>query len=489
MNEIKVRNVGPVANLDFKVEFGKVNVIKGRNGSGKSYTLKTAQALIKGQGTGLQQRDGSIRGELEGFGAVLRLARSVRRTGDVDVVSLEGRFNVADLVDPGIKAPDAADAQRIKALVQLAGGSGADPALFYGLIGGQKDFEHYVSPSATDTDDLVTMAARIKRDLEKHARMASDQAEREVAAAEAARALTVDVDLNGPDDAEKLQAELEFAITENQRLNSQAQAINRQLLTAHSARNQLADAQASYAGLTVGETARDETNARIASELAASEVARLEDLLHVARNEAQKATMQHEKAVAALQSVTEHEQTLSAWRAAIDDAANVEPVEPVLLEQAAADVTIARQALERGTLIRQAKAKLTAATEHMTQAAGFRRVSDWLRDAGKATDDVLSDLVGKLGCSLTVSGGRLMVEHPVRGVTYYGELSDGERWKVALDIAIDAVGPNGLLVIEQHAWQDLDPINRGVIIDHVAQSSVAVLTAECDAGELRAEVA
>lgn len=74
-----------------------------------------------------------------------------------------------------------------------------------------------------------------------------------------------------------------------------------------------------------------------------------------------------------------------------------------------------------------------------------------------------------------------------RGETFFNDLSAGERWKIALDVAIDAVGERGLIPLAQEAWEGLDPVNRRLIADHVRGRKVTVITAQCDAGELRAE--
>jgi hypothetical protein len=206
-----------------------------------------------------------VRGEVDAFGAVLKVASKQSRGGELEVVSLEGRFHIGTLVDPGLVSDDAADAERIKALVQVAGGKGADSALFYDLLGGQSDFDHYVSTSATDTDDVVTMAARIKRDLEKHARQAEDHAKREVAAAEASRALAGDVDLTVPTDAATLQAELEFAAGEYQRLKTESASITQRLAAAETARRQVAAAEASQVGLTLEQATLAEETTRAAA--------------------------------------------------------------------------------------------------------------------------------------------------------------------------------------------------------------------------------
>jgi hypothetical protein len=53
-------------------------------------------------------------------GVTMTVGRSVRRQGELQVETLEGRLSIADLVDPGFVDPERADAKRIKALVGLS---------------------------------------------------------------------------------------------------------------------------------------------------------------------------------------------------------------------------------------------------------------------------------------------------------------------------------------------------------------------------------
>jgi hypothetical protein len=155
------------------------------------------------------------------------------------------------------------------------------------------------------------------------------------------------------------------------------------------------------------------------------------------------------------------------------------------LDAAASAVTAARQAVETGSEVRRARAKLDEAKGHLAKAKQLRADAQKLRDAAKLTDEVLSEAVA---CAvLRVDGGRL-VTTTKRGATYYGDLSQGERWKIALDIASDRVGVGGLIVVEQPAWESLDPQNRRLIAEHAKSRRVVILTAEADDGELRSEV-
>ena len=110
------------------------------------------------------------------------------------------------------------------------------------------------------------------------------------------------------------------------------------------------------------------------------------------------------------------------------------------------------------------------------------RNSEKLRDAAHGTEDVLSRLVAEMGGPFTVDKEfRLIVQHPKRGETYFSELSQGERWKLGLDIAIEAFGregQHGLLAIPQAAFESLDAKNRQMIADHIRGTDLAIITAE-----------
>jgi energy-coupling factor transporter ATP-binding protein EcfA2 len=121
MSDITIRNVGPITEWAIPhPEEGGVVVLAGRNGSGKSTALEAIRAAIGGKAD-LSARDGTARGTIEAFGATITVAASTRRRGEADVVSIEGRGDVAALVDPGIADPVAADGARVRVIVALSG--------------------------------------------------------------------------------------------------------------------------------------------------------------------------------------------------------------------------------------------------------------------------------------------------------------------------------------------------------------------------------
>ena len=167
MSTVEIKNVGPVEYLNLPIpEGGGIVVLHGRNGTGKTKSLEAIEKLTSGRGN-VEVRDGELKGAVSGFGATLTIARSTTRRGEIEVESLSGKFSIADLVQPPVKDPTAADAKRIKTLVSLADAK-ADPALFHDLVGGAEAFAALIP--LVEADDLVTLASKVKREFEGAAR-------------------------------------------------------------------------------------------------------------------------------------------------------------------------------------------------------------------------------------------------------------------------------------------------------------------------------
>jgi energy-coupling factor transporter ATP-binding protein EcfA2 len=486
MQEVVIRDIGPIT--EFRVplpEGGGVVEFIGPNGSGKSRGLQAVNALVTGNTAGIEHRDGVVAGEVQGFNATLKVARrATRAAAEIEVTSLEGRFSVLDLVDPKIKSPEAADAKRIKALVQLTGTTGADPSLFYPLLGGQQAFLELVKTKTLATDDLVTLASRIKRDLEDEARNVEEEAQKASIAADSDRQASLGVDMNAADDAGKLAEDLELAISEEATLKQQARSALEAQYRAEQAGQALQTAEANYKGIGVGLA---QANTQIAAQGVSDAQARVDELqrqLAQANTALFEAQTKHEKALTEQQSAETHEATMARWR---EQLANELPptVSDEQLAAAADDVRVAREAMLLGQTVRDAKARVAQADVHAQRAAQLRTHADRLRKAAQGTDSVLSDVVGKLGCPLSVSHGRLVTPTDRSDTELFSDLSRGEQWMLALSIAIDAVGQGGALVIDQEGWEGIDPEHQALIANRMKGSGAWLFTAHCDVGELR----
>ena len=486
IQEIKLSNIGPVSHTSIPIpEPGGLVVLRARNGAGKTKTLEAVETALTGRGK-VEVRDGELRGEVDAFGVKLTVGRSTRRSGELVVESLDGRLSISDLIDPGIKSPDAADARRIKALVQLANVL-PSAELFYSLVGGREQFEALVGAGALASDDLVTMAERIKRDLEAKARGEESQAEHAEGRARGSREAAAGVNVKAESDSAALQADLEAAIRDEAALKAQADASSKAAHTAKRAKDQLEDAEAGYEGPTIENAQHEEAFQKQAVEEAEQAVRAAEEALRVARANFEQSRNLYAAAITARKTAEQHEAMVRQWREQI--AASI-PVAPTAeqLATAAHRVTNARQAVEQGALVRKAQQHLADADKHASAATAHRKQAERLRTAAHGIDEVLSEVIAKSGTALRVEHGRLVLTTK-RGSTYYHDLSDGERSIIALDIGVKAVGRHGVITLSQSIYESLDPANRKRLASYALEHGVVVLTAEAsDDNEIRAEV-
>ena len=476
MKTIEIKDIGPVSNITIAVpDNGGICVLKGRNGTGKSRSLDAIEATISGRGK-LNVRDGALRGEVSAFGAKITVGRSTLRSGELEVVSLEGRMSVAELVDPQIKSPDAADAKRIKALIQVSGSSTPTVEEFYDIVGGREEFDLHVGANAAAADDYVQMADRIKRALESSARKQEDAAENLEGRARGVleqSAAPINVEM----DASVLQSQLEASVKTLQSLQSQRDEHYRQVGKDKATREKITKLRESAGVLDLEGLTAEAKERRSIREEWESTIEKIRNELTAAQDQLAHSTREESEAIRKLEStlnvsnsIEQLESTLASEMTADIDEDDLANATEAVLES--------RRAIENGALARQAVEKRKQAEGHAAEAGKLRKKAASLRVAAQETDGVLSRLVGQSCSLLRVEHGRLVLGTR-RGTTYYADLSHGERWKVALDIAIHALGENGVLVIPQDAWEGLDQIARSEIANHLAERGVVAITAEC----------
>jgi energy-coupling factor transporter ATP-binding protein EcfA2 len=484
VREISIRDIGPIEHLRLPIpEEGGVVVLRGRNGLGKSTALRAIDTAVSGRGR-IEHRDGAVAGVVEACGITVKAMRNQTRTGELEVASLEGRFSIADLVDPKLKEPGAADAKRIKALVQLTG-QRADPSLFYELVGGQRIFQELVSLKAIEAEDLVQMAGQVKRDLETKARDLKEEAAKVNISAETSRRAAEGINTTLSDDAQKLADDHRIAVAELERLK----AVRNAAIVAESklatARESLSSVERNYSGATVKQAHDQADDCKRACDETAAVLARAEEAVRIAREEHARNQLKLQNAIETLKTAEAHETAMAQWRADLGIIVPENTVSDEDIANAEADVAAALEAIETGIKVREAKKRLKEAADFDQKAADLRTKSDALYAAAQGTDTVLSEVVQRLGCPLRVSHGRLVTTTDRSESELFAELSRGEQWKIALDIAIEAVGRNGVLVVDQEGWEGIDPVNQRLIHNHLVGTGVVLFTAQCDVGELR----
>jgi energy-coupling factor transporter ATP-binding protein EcfA2 len=209
----KAKNLGAISEFEWPAASdGGLTVFTGWHGLGKTTLLNALNTLATGKGKP-PVRDRAKSGELEAHGMTLKFGARTTRTGELEIVSMEGKWSLADLIDPKIADPQAADAKRIKALVMLAGVE-PDIELFAKCL--QDTAAEDLSPETLEAPDLLAMAEKVKRDLEAKARKTEGRAENARGRVQALRqASEADGELPGKEwTADAAQAELEASLGE-----------------------------------------------------------------------------------------------------------------------------------------------------------------------------------------------------------------------------------------------------------------------------------
>jgi energy-coupling factor transporter ATP-binding protein EcfA2 len=481
-DEVTIENIGAIEQLSIPIPpEGGVVVLKGQNGTGKTTALRAAECLLTGK-PAPGPSDGQTRGVVEGFGVTMKVGKMTRRAGELTVSGLDGKFDVSRLVDPGIKDPVAADAARVKALIGLTGVS-ADRQAFVELAGGEAALEAAVSVEDLQTTDLVEMVARCKRGFERLARAEEKAEEHARAEAETYARLGVADDEEFPD-AEQLRAAFAEASERVGALKRQEEAAKRDEGERDRLIRELARLAADATGPSIEALSADWTAKNDAWIAAGDRVKDLEQQLTEARSVTKTAAAEADSARTKLSSARradEHRQSIVASLAAVEmsQAPSREEVAAALQEQLDIEATMNRRAIYGEALRnRQSaeKAQLKAA-QHARLAAGHRNKAN-------AAEDVLTEAVAKTGVGLRVlvkdAETRLVLD-TARGVTPFAELSEGERWKLAIEVAIGCLPGNAVLFIRQEAWEGLDPINRKLIDQQARKHGVTILAAEASA--------
>jgi len=465
---VEIENVGPIEKLSIPLPEAGVIVLRGRNGVGKSHALAAVDSLISGRGKP-PCRDGAEKGLVEGFGARLTIGRSQRRTGEAEVVTLEGKLDISQLVQPPIKDEEAADRQRIKALVQLSGQS-ADLNAFAKILPPGMKLDELVPPSER-SEDPVVLAGQIKRALEAEARMIEKKLQGlQVDLAAMEQLITEPPQPGIPEVQEEAIAQAKAAYIEAQKaeaaLRVRAEEVEKRRQQAEKAKSVLASLQADLEKQNV------ETLQTQEKELA-EQIGKLEKALAVARERLNQVQQQLQKARQVQSQVEQLKRVI---------AETPEPISQADLEAASQAVEKARQNLERLESLRRNQQLAAQAQQLAEKIRRGEAVAALVRDAARSTDQVLSDMVSQVTSRLRVEGGRLVCDTD-RGVEPFGELSPGERWRIALEVAAQQVGRGGLVTVPQEAWEALDPVNRAEIAQIARQVGVVILTAEADAAE------
>lgn len=481
--DVLIEDIGPIERLAFTAPPGTITVLRGKNGIGKSQALGAIDALVSGRSR-LVGRDGTTGGTARGFGVKISVGRggANRRSGDLVVESIEDRLNIADLVDPGLKDPFAADAKRIRTLVQLSGVQAALD-LFAGVV--DPDWLRTIlSPAVLEKDDVVELADAIKRAIEAQARVKESEAENLARDAAAKRATTEGIDVSVETDEAILTKRLQDAMQKWVRLSEKRESGLAAAKKRAADQDRLASLKAAREAVDGVDTAKAKLQAaQDAETLARATVDRLRRELQQAESDLRVATTVRVAAADLLAAAERDNETILVLEQALAGDAEAFPSEEEVAT-AKRKWDDARDGMLRGNRARDALNRIAAADALESDANDAAAVAEELRDSAKGTGDVLSRIVAGMGGAFRVDKDfRLVVPETERGSEYFAELSHGERWRLAIKVAIEAfraAGKPGLLSISQEAWEGIDGEGRRIIAEAIRGTDLSVVTAEAD---------
>lgn len=489
-NVVDVRNIGPISHVRFEVPDKGLLLLEGPNGSGKTTLIELLQCLQQGSSLNdFTVRDGELSGSAQAFGLTVSHGHGRKKAGvdgECTVPSLSKGIDPSILVDPGLKGAEANDARRMAMLCRMAGVQ-PNIELFAAVV---PDLKLVATDAVLASESVPEMADKLRRGL--HERALALEKEGEVLERRAATlALTVEgVKLDVPS-AEEARARLNELTQERATAIAQANAYAKAKRAAENAQaiieragtvaiedleRTLAEARKTVKGAGELVATAQQALARAQSNLdtarAAQDTAERAEVEATKKLDDARAThAQVEQARAAMRELDELENPNAEDLARLERA-HAEATNAVVL---AGDADRARQTLAQSESVRkEAKAKADSAES--------------LRSQAHATENVVAEAISRIApMGLHVEGGRLVTK-TARGKTLWDDLSHGERWTIALECAIGAVGTGGVLSIRQEACEALDPENLHAIAQRAWDAGVCIVTARAAGGELTARV-
>ncbi len=493
-NAIEINHVGPIERLTIPVPAGGgVVILHGASGVGKSHAIRSVAALTSPDAAkSLRVSDGSQSGTIDGLGVTVRLGRTNRRLGELECLSLEGGIDPSQLVEPGIKDPVAADSKRLSTLIRLAGVK-IDPAKWGTAVG---RFADEIALPDLVSDDPIATADKIRRRLHDVALKNERIAQSKGAEGVALKKSIADVDTSVQVDA---TVQLDAA---TRRLND---LYGKRNLWFH-ANTKVAEAkkrleESSSTAVVIdklqlerADYERDLIDCTADRDDVLRQIAKAEKLISSLQTEAAELRFQQE--ISGSQIIERDKQI----RLCQDQAAEIASLR--LIVESSLPESVSEEAIQQAVVERQAAIDLVAQSEVIARARKTESVasvlieeSRWLSDVAEAqreiarsTDTVLEQSLIDAGYDrVKVSEGRLCVETD-RGLEPVSDLSTGERWKLALDLAAQGLQPDAILTVQQEGWQSLDEGLRADVAGMCRERGLLIVTAQVDAGELRVEV-
>lgn len=492
-SDIKISDVGPIERLEIKLHPG-VNVLRGRNETGKSTALRAVDAITHGRNVDLEARDGSQVGYIQGGGVMLQIGKRTKKSGTCEFMVVSDPSDISKLVDPGFADPDACTRARVRALLSLTGQT-ITLEQFAEQLGGV-DLE-----GIEEGSDPVETAGRIRKHLQLLARQAERQADELQGQHKTITSQVVEFGEVEDADEETLSNQLTERIAAKSALDSRHREAERDLNQREGLRKLAGECdQRLKAWELANEKHESLRKSAVLSEhrIVSNEniVSKLREQLVAAESVLAAEKKEHSRIVEQISNQADYRNQL---RSSFEDAktakAQIEqsPVPfPTIFEIQAAKSAVeeTQNAIHRARQAREIKAKIQQAAEIEKQREAKANQSEELRLAAERIDDVLSSAVNVAG--LSVKRGELVITRGKK-TEPFSRLSHGARWRTAIATAAKSIrrveGDDCLPVvaIPQEAWESQGKEFRQDIQQAAIECGVAIVTAELSEDELTAQ--
>lgn len=486
MSTIEISDVGPIESITIDIpedKPGGVVLLKGDQGTGKTQAINAIRAVLGKKMRLIPNEKAVDKGKIKLGDRTVTVGGTTTRKGDLEVGTIEERFDINDLIYPAYDDADVRNSHRIKALIDVAGVK-PDIAIFYDVVGGKAGMDALLAPKDQETPDLVDLCAKLKRAIEKKAGVEETLVESAESNARAAEGAAAGIDTSKPDEAEALTNALTTATTHAATLKQQRTTYSDAKTQAEQARAQLAEHEKSAVDVTKANLVHHDVLA--AFKKASEKVVELRAALKDAEAACDTKGAEVRSAKQVLDAAEQAEKAVKGWR---DQIAEFEKLpQPNDADIVAADTacSLAREAVDDGAEVRMAKSKLADAERYRKDAAAHAKEAKRLREQAASVYGVLTKQIPK--GPLYVAAGQLVVDTDDREKEPYDRLSDGERWKLAIPYAVNAVGDGGFLCCPQDAWQHLSPTSQSWVAQFCHDNGVWLITGTVANGPLRSEV-
>ena len=477
MAEINIE-AGPIDRLSLKIDGPGVYLMKAENGAGKSIALSAVKTLITGEGK-LPIGYGKEEAKITGLGVTVsfgRTKRGVSKFGELEVQSLEGSYSLGNFVKPANKDPLVSDAKSIKELLKISGYK-VGPEVFSGLFMSEKEFNEVVQIDSI-SDDPVEMSAKIKRDIEEAARhyeavFAKSKADGQVLFDSVPKEMTEN-EIESPEEVEKA---LEFSrqklssLVTNRANGLTAIEKHKEVESKLSDLDSRDEAKIIEDGMTLGHDrsvlqSLVESAEKILADRRGQLAAVFQKLEHK-RQELIDAQNQNK-------AIVELKKTLES---ALPEVPSEEDI-----ESAGKEIESLVRRLDASKQKESLMEKATKARELFFKAEEASLVASRYRESAAGVEKILADMVSGCGADMIVRNGRLVV-NTKRGEEFFSDLSEGQRCRIGIKLLVESMKrrfPDDIpvCVLEQEAWEPLQPSVKSEIREIAKQEGVAIIAAE-----------